>query len=81
MKKYIAFPFSGNNSGIHGLTKVTEWAKGAVAKNNQKMIVCEVVAVVERPEPIVCVKPFTPEPEPEKEESHDLRLSGGSGMA
>lgn len=71
MKKYIAFAMPANQGGntvqtSKILTKeaATQWAHTHVAKNsNMRAYICEVIAVASRPDPVVTVMPFTPEPE------------------
>lgn len=70
MKKYIAYTMNTNggggtsNSGVQTLTKATEWARTITSKtSNIRAYVCEIVSVVERPDPVVTVTPFKPEPE------------------
>lgn len=78
MKKYIAFAMPGNQGGNSVqtskiLTKeaATQWAHNQVAKNfNMKAYICEVISVASRPDPVVTVMPFTPEPETETALTH-----------
>lgn len=66
MKKYIALGYNnGGNPSQSGkadtLEKATLWAKDYVSKTiNGKASVVEIISVVERPAPVVIVKPFEP---------------------
>lgn len=77
MKKYIAFAMPTHQGNSAQTSKVmtkeaaTEWARNHVSKNsNMKAYVCEIVSIATRPDPVVTVMPFTPEPEPETALTH-----------
>lgn len=82
MKKYIAYSYNlnggggQNNSGITTLEIATAWAKKIVAASlTVRCNVCEVISTVDRPTPIVEVRPFVPEPEvPEIKKEEPSRL-------
>lgn len=67
MKKYIGVMTTASNwqtSGIKTKEDATQWARQVTMKNGGvKAYVCEIISEVSRPDPVVIVKPYVPEPE------------------